>query len=177
MDRTREEIQVKRIAFAAMGLAVSAMSVAAPPSENMVKSCLLAHAATPSVTIRSLDTNDIATADNYANGFDALYLFEYRGTDAGYAESKADQALVYAGKIYRLSRSIPVGDSHGIPPGAFNAALAQWGIAKERQQSYFCVSFNFDGIGRSGRFQNVRGGYLLDEKTRYLYFAVRNTKN
>lgn len=168
---------MKRIAFGAIGLAVSAMSVAAPPSENTVKSCLQAHAATPSVTIRCLDTNDIATADNYANGFDAPYLFEYRGTDAGYAESKTDQALVYAGKIYRLSKSIPVGDSHGIPPGAFNPALSQWGIAKERKQSYFCVSFNFDGSGRSGRFQNVRGGYLLDEKTGYLYFAVRNIKS
>ena len=32
------------------------------------------------------------------------------------------------------------------------------------KERYLCVSFNFEGLGRSGNFQNVRGGYLLASK-------------
>jgi hypothetical protein len=168
---------MNRVAFAAlMSLIVSGVSCAAQPDKNIVKSCLRAQAIVPSVTIERLNTEEIMREEKYANGFDALYMFEYRGSDVGYAENKDDQALIYLDKLYRLSKAIPLGDNHDIKPGAFNPALAQWIIAKGKNKKYFCVSFNFDGLGRSGDFQNVHGGYLLDTTTKFLYFVVRDIR-
>lgn len=167
---------MKKIAFAVMYLIVSSVSPAAPPTEDMVKSCLRAQPVAPSITFRTLDAHTIASEDNYAGSFDASYLVKYRGTDAGYAESKTDQALIYLGKIYRLSKAIPLGRNGGVKSGSFDPTLAQWGVVTELSSNYLCVSFDFDGLGRSGVFQNIRGGYLLNEKTRLLYFAVRDIR-
>jgi hypothetical protein len=114
--------------------------------------------------------------DNYVDGFDAPFTFKDRGVEVGYAESKTDQALIYSRKLFRLSKAKRLGDNHGIKPGAFNPTLAQWSIAKIGAQQYFCVSFNFDGLGRSGTFQNVRGGYLINIKSGHLYFVVRDIR-
>ncbi|MFP3569725.1 hypothetical protein [Paraburkholderia sp. SIMBA_030] len=169
---------MKRVAFAAlMGLIVSGASCAAQPDETIVKSCLQAQAIAPSVTIQSLNTGEITQDDKYVDGFHALYMFEYRGSDVGYAESKEDQALIYLGKLYRLSKAVPFGNNRGIKHSAINPTLAQWSIARENNKKYFCVSFNFDGLGRSGDFQNVHGGYLLDTATKFLYFVVRDIRN
>lgn len=168
---------MKRITFFGVILMlVSGLGCAAPPDENMVKSCLQAQSATPSVAINILNTNEITQEDDYADGFNASYMFRYRGGDVGYAEGKSDRALIYFGNIYRLSSAVSLGDNHGIKPGEFNPTLAQWSIAKGGRQQYFCVSFNFDGLGQSGSFQNVHGGYLLNTKTKNLYFVVRDVK-
>ncbi|MBE1162210.1 hypothetical protein [Dyella acidiphila] len=101
---------------------------------------------------------------------------EYKGAEVGYAKGKSGRALIYSGKLYRLSKAVPVGDNHGIEPSVFTPSLAEWSIAREGQQHYFCVSFNFDGLGQSSSFQGVRGGYLLNLQTRVLYFAVRRIR-
>ena len=167
---------MKRIALAAIIALLSNMGFAAPPSQNLVMSCLMAQPSTHSVTIRSLNTHEVEEEDGYADGFNASYMFKYRGFDFGYAESKEGQALIYMGKLYRLSKAIPLGENHGIKPGAFNPTLAQWSIAKEGAQQYFCVSFNFDGLGRSGSFQNVHGGYFINTLTKDMYFVVRDVR-
>ncbi|NYH21620.1 hypothetical protein [Paraburkholderia bryophila] len=163
-------------AFAAMIMVVSSIGWAAPPSENLVKSCLQARAVAPSVTIRNINVDEVFQEDDYANGFNAGYILKYEGTDMGYAERKPDQALIYSGKLYRLSKSIPIGNNGKAKPAAFNPMLAQWSLAKEGKHQYFCVGFNFDGLGQSGSFQNVHGGYLLNLKNRDLYFAVRDIR-
>lgn len=86
---------MKRITFAVVSLLVFDVSGAAPPSEDVVKTCLRGQATAPSVTIRYLDTSKISSEADYVAGFDASYLFKYRGIDAGYAKSTADQALIY----------------------------------------------------------------------------------
>jgi len=157
-------------------LAASCMACAAQPDENLVKSCLQVEAVVPFVSIKNFDANEISQEEKYADGFDATYMFEYRGSEIGYAESENDQALIYSGKLYRLSRAIPLGGNHGIKSGGFNPMLANWSIVREYYKRYLCVSFNFDGVGRSGDFQSVHGGYLLDTTTKFLYFAVRDIR-
>jgi hypothetical protein len=152
------------------------MGYGAPPDANLVKSCLLAQASVPSITIRSLNAHEVSQEDDYAAGFNATYIFKYRGSDVGYAEGKADQALIYLNKIYRLSMAVPLGDNHGIKPDAFDPTLAQWSLAKQGHQEFFCVSFNFNGLGESGSFQNVYGGYLLNTKTKVMYFVARDVR-
>ncbi|WP_310634151.1 hypothetical protein [Paraburkholderia sp.] len=165
---------MKGILFAAIGLVMSGIAFADPPSENVLKSCLRGQSVSPAVTMRNLNVSKVAQKDNYVDGLDAIYMFEYRGADAGYAEGKVGQALIYLGRAYRLSKSISVVGNNGIKRSAFDPTLAQWSVVNKAAQKYFCVSFNFDGLGRSGSFQNVRGGYLLDTKSKILYFVVRD---
>jgi hypothetical protein len=166
----------KEISFATVIIAISSVGWAAPPDENVIKSCLQGQASDPSVIVRNIDVHAYTEENDYTPGFDATYMFKYNGADAGYAEGKVDKALIYSGKLYPLSKAIPVGDNHGIAPSAFNPNLAVWSVVREGNQRYFCVGFNFDGLGRSGAFQNVHGGYLLTSKTRVLYFAVRDVR-
>ena len=157
-------------------MAVSGIGWAAPPGDGLVKSCLMAQPFSPSVAIKRIDTHEVSQEDGYADGFNASYVVKHDGSDVGYAEGKSTQALIYAGKVYRLSAAIPVGNNGGIKPTAFNPALAEWSMATVGHQRYLCVSFNFDGLGRSGSFQHVHGGYLLNTKTKDLYFVVRDVR-
>jgi hypothetical protein len=167
---------MKKISFAAMIMLVSSIGWAAPPSENLVRSCLQARSVASSITIRNISGDEVFQEDDYADGFNASYFFKYEGSDIGYAEGKSDQALIYSGKLYRLSKSISVGNNGGVKSAAFNPTLAQWSLAKDGRQQYLCVSFNFDGLGQSGSFQGVHGGYLLNSKTKNLYFVVRDIR-
>jgi hypothetical protein len=167
---------MKKFILSTLIVVFSDIAYAFPPGEPLVKSCLLGKSVDSSIAIRSLAADQIVQENNYGNGFDAPFTFRDRGVEVGYAESKTDQALIYSRKLYRLSRSRPLRNNRTIKPGPFNPTLAQWSIAKEGAQQYFCVSFNFDGLGRSGTFQNVHGGYLLNTKTRHLYFVVRDTR-
>ncbi|GFZ95955.1 hypothetical protein GCM10011408_15340 [Dyella caseinilytica] len=128
------------------------------------------------MTVKLLDPHEIVEQDDYAQGFDAPYTFQYKGGDAGYAKRKSDLALIYMGKLYRLSSAMPLGDNHGVKPSSFTPYLAHWSIVQQGTQQYFCVSFNFDGLGQSGDFQYVHGGYLLNTQTKELYYSVRHTR-
>lgn len=168
---------MKKIVPATAAMLMSAMGYAASPSEHVLMSCLEAEAVAPSVTIKNLNTEEVTRQEKYAEGFDALYMFEYRGSDVGYAQGEGGDAVIYLGRLGRLSKAISVGDNRGIKLGSFNPFLAEWRIVKGQNREYLCVSFSFDGLGRSGDYQNVRGGYLLDTATKYLYFAVRDIRN
>jgi hypothetical protein len=167
---------MKKIGLSVAIMAVSGIGWAAPPGDGLVKSCLMAQSVSPSIAIQGIDTHEVSQEDDYADGFNASYVVKHEGADIGYAEGKSTQALIYAGKLYRLSAAIPVGNNGGIKPTAFNPALAEWSMATVGRQRYLCVSFNFDGLGRSGTFQHVHGGYLLNAKTKDLYFVVRDVR-
>ena len=167
---------MSKIIFTAMIMVVFGIAHAVPPDENLVKSCLLAQSVAPSSAIQIINAEEVTQEDDYANGFNASYMFKYRGADAGYAEGKTDQALIFSGKLHRLSRAVALDDNHGLKPSSFDPTLAQWSIVGSGAQQYLCVSFNFDGLGQSGSFQNVHGGYLLDTKSKNLYFIVRDTR-
>ena len=155
------------LAFVASG------TFAATPSEEVIQSCLGAHAATAKVTYRALPSQEVFSQDDYKLGYDAPYYIQVGGQDIGYAEGENKQALIYFGKLYPLASSIDE-SQHGIGPTSFNPYLAEWGTVSDARHRYLCVSFNFDGLGRSGQYQSVRAGYLLDIRTRArkLYFVV-----
>ncbi|MGY6153066.1 hypothetical protein [Paraburkholderia graminis] len=167
---------MKKFVAAAFLAAMWSLGYGAPPDENLVKSCLLAQAFAPAVAIRSLNPHEVTQEGGYAAGFNATYMFRYRGANVGYAESNTDQALIFLNRLHKVSGAIPLGDNRGIKRSAFDPTLAQWSVAKEGKQEFFCVSFNFDGLGRSGSFQNIHGGYLLNTKTKQMYFVVRDVK-
>jgi hypothetical protein len=167
---------MKRLIFATVLLAISSIVFATPPSEQLVLSCLQDRSAVSSIVIQDLDTTKVIEEDDYSDGFNAPYYFEYKGGDVGYAERKDSKALIFMGKLYLLSSAISLGDNRG-PPTDFTPSLADWSIVTEGAQQYLCVSFNFDGLGQSGDFQNVHGGYLLNTRTKDLYFSVRDIRH
>ncbi|RAR50051.1 hypothetical protein C7401_14343 [Paraburkholderia unamae] len=167
---------MKNIVFPTLIMTFCNLAYGVPPDESLVKSCLLARAYVPSVTVLTLNPHEISQEDNYADGFNATYIFKYNGVDVGYAESKSNHALIYLNRIYKISTALPVGDNHKIKPSEFDPTLAQWSIAKKNREKFFCVRFNFDGLGQSGNFQNVVGGYLINTRTKEIFFAVRKVK-
>jgi len=162
--------------FAVAAMFASSIAWAVPPSESLIKSCLQAQSVGRSISIRNINVGEVFQEDDYSDGFNVTYIFKYKGSDIGCAESSLDQALMYRRRLYRLSKSIPVGNNRGVKPAAFNPMLAQWSLVNDGGQRYLCVSFNFDGLGRSGSFQRVHGGYLLNQNTKGLYFFVHDVK-
>ncbi|GAB2879149.1 hypothetical protein GCM10027277_55500 [Pseudoduganella ginsengisoli] len=94
-------------------------------------------------------------------GYDAIYYFVDGKTEIGYGEKSGKGALIYSGRIYPLDNAKVIAKGRTVP-SEFSPALASWSRVKDASGSYLCVNFNFDGIGRSGSFQNFKGGYLLD---------------
>jgi hypothetical protein len=145
---------------AVLCVTVAQCAAAAPPSRAVIYSCLSAHAIAKSISVKAIPTTSVATEDNYSQGYNATYLLQQPGNDIGYAERNGDTALIYGGRIYSIRSARPLLTTQ-TPPHTFQAPLADWIFVSEAKRRYFCVSFNFDGLGQSGSYQNVRGGYLL----------------
>lgn len=146
-------------------------------SEALVSSCLKGKPTTRHIVTDNLDTSQVEEEDNYKDGYNAIYFFQINNKDIGYAEKNNqghDKAIIYDGNIYKLKSASSSGDNNGIAPPEFTPSLATWSILSDIHDKYLCISFNFDGIGRSGDYQNIRGGYLLDLNSRKLIYAVRN---
>jgi len=163
-----------RLLLIALAFVVSGV-FAAEPSEAVVKSCLRGEAVSTKVSYRALPNQEVLSQDNYKPGYNAIYYVEIGGNEIGYAEGVNKQAIIYADRLYPLESAIVI-KSDGIQLKAtqFNPNLAEWGQIREQKNHYLCVSFNFDGLGRSGSYQKVRGGYLLDmgKRNRKLYYDV-----
>jgi hypothetical protein len=169
-------LQMRKPALATLFLSAFSSLNAMPPSENTVMSCLASQATDSSIVVKSITPQDVIEQDDYSDGFDAPYTFEYEGGDVGYARNKTDQALVFEGKLYKLSSAQPDGNNHGIKPVDFAPTLAEWNIVKEAQAQFLCITFNLEGLGQSGSFQDVHGGYLLNTKNHELFFVVRDIR-
>lgn len=68
--------------------------------------------------------------------------------------------LVFNGTETPLTRVIRI-DKRNVP-SEFSPYEAIWGVVQDGKTSYICATFNFDGIGKSGSFQNIRGLYLIE---------------
>lgn len=89
----------------------------------------------------------------------------YRNQEAGIWEATGSKhfGLIFGGRKIPASRVIKLGDH---APVSFNPYTARWGEAREGENAYLCITFNFEGLGESGTFQNIRGVYLLEAKGR-----------
>jgi hypothetical protein len=158
---------------------IGAQSVqAAEPSNAVIYSCLLDRPTSPTVTLNELPTNEILSQDDYRAGYNATYYFKANGKEIGYAKNGTQFGIIYAGHIYPANTAKNLLNTK-TPPRDFEPSLADWSTITDTTGQYLCASFNFEGLGRSGNFQAVRGGYLLSisakKGTQKLFFAVANT--
>lgn len=151
---------------------------AVEPSNAVIYSCLLGRPTSPTVTLNELPTNEILSQDDYRAGYNATYYFKANGKEIGYARNGTQFGIIYAGHIYPANTAKNLLNTN-IPPSDFDPSLAEWSTIIDTHGQYLCASFNFGGLGRSGSFQAVRGGYLLSisakKRSTKLFFVVANT--
>src|SRR5262249_45728807 len=82
-----DALQMKQHIIAALWMTMAGTSAPIPPSELLIRSCLLDRSAGPSVSVHDLSTSEVIEDDDYVVGFNAPYFFKYQGKDVGYAES------------------------------------------------------------------------------------------
>lgn len=157
------------------GLALSAFCtlVCARPSAAVVESCLNAKSESPRVRYTPIATNTFQVIEDEDAGKTQTVL--RAGSDTvGTWEAKKPAAfgLVFNGKETRLESVTRLDKNEA--PAEFSPYEAMWGVAREVGKSYICATFNFDGLGKSGSFQNVRGLYLIErgKRAKTLFYAV-----
>jgi hypothetical protein len=154
--------------------AIWAGTVCASPEKQVVESCLTIEAVAPS--IRYIDLRPINYNLEEDSGVTSMTFID-RGRQIGTWESpqSKDFGVVYNGRKMRQRDVIKLGPDQ---PTTFDPTLAQWGIVTMAKRQYVCATFNFDGLGRSGSFQNIRGVYIIDMKSRpvKIYYIVRDAR-
>ena len=139
---------------------VATWSQAAEPSGGAKLSCLAARSVSPTIKYAELATHDIYSEDDYLDGYQATYYLKHARQNIGYAEKGKEAALIYGRHLYPLRSATTTTGTRG-HPDLFDPYLASWGTMKDGKAEYLCASFNFEGLGGSGNFQALRGGYLL----------------
>jgi hypothetical protein len=159
------------------GLVLGALSIQANahPSTAIVDSCLRTESATRDVRYTAIDTGAFEVIEDEDAKKTATVLHHGKDT-VGTWEGTRPMAfgLVFNGKETSLKRIIRLDKEQA--PTAFSPYEAVWGIAEDGKKSYICATFNFDGLGKSGRFQNVRGSYLIErsKRAKVPFYAVGN---
>lgn len=141
-------------------LVLTGSSTAQMPTSEVIQSCLQARAVSRMVRLAPMPTGAIQSEDGYAAGYKATYAFPFQGHVTGYAERGDAHALIVGGELQPLAEAQPF-DGTASSPSTFNPYLADWIWLSAQNHHYLCVSFNFDGLGRSGAFQSTRGAYLM----------------
>ena len=154
-----------RTLFAGLTIGVLAAQACARPSSAVVDACLRTESVTSQVRYTSISKNVIhVTEDEEAGKTDIT--FQHGPDTIGTWEVKNPHAfgLVFNGKETSLARVTRLDKRDA--PTEFNPYTAIWGEATEGKKSYICATFNFDGVGMSGSFQNIRGLYLIERRGR-----------
>lgn len=164
--------------LAAVMLSIVPALVNAAVPEQVINSCLKTESI-QGVRYIGIATNSFTTEeDEYskrstttvAHGRHKYGLWE--STDSDEFGLVYDSTAISATKIERIGSDAPA---------PFDAYTAQWGEARYGKRSYLCITFNFQGLGQSGSFQNIRGTYTIDSrKSPKFYFAmgdIRKLKN
>lgn len=162
---------------AILGGLLAQNAFAKPPSQQLVDSCLNTDRKSRKITYLELETDGwhVTKREDQDSDFrKKTTAIKYGKGSLGIWESNPPQknGLVYDGKEVELKNVIRLDKRH--EPSPFTPFTATWATASEGADSYFCITFNFDGIGQSGSFQNARGLYVIDRKARPIkaYYAT-----
>lgn len=147
-------------------LVVGSGAILAQPSLDATKTCVKTESTSPRVNYIGIPANEInETEDKDSGRTETTIRFDREEMGTWEKSSSNAFGLVYNGKQIPLSGITRLSKEK---PSRFDLSLARWGLISEGTKSFICISFNFEGLGQSGSFQNVRGVYLLDRKTRPL---------
>lgn len=146
---------------------------AASPSKTAVDTCLRTADIHPKVRYESWRFNKINQFDNEERKRNELTMRFRRQSVGVWTGEQQRWGIIFNGqsvpsqKIIRLAKKSK--------PYEFDPRLSMLGEIRDGKNKYVCVTFNFDGIGRSGSYQNVRGAYLIKAAPELrVYYAAGN---
>ncbi|WP_454726656.1 MULTISPECIES: hypothetical protein [Cupriavidus] len=162
-----------------VGVVVPALARAQVP-EPVVNSCLFLESESRTVSYAELQGAGFLSEDMMP-GYSAL-IYRKDGSAYGYASSlRNDRDLLLVGrKKLPIFSARPMGSER---PRRFDPAKAVYAVVGYAARRYFCVASDFDGLGRSGSFQNVRAAYIVPltfsrgkPGASTLYYTVRDIR-
>ncbi|WP_454742661.1 hypothetical protein [Cupriavidus necator] len=160
------------------GIALAPFALAEVPSP-VFDSCILAEGY-KAATYQEF-TGEASLSDDEIPGYSVL-SYQHKGIIYGYASSakrQPDLLLVGPQRVSILSaRRMGKEEPEKIDP-----TQAVYGIVRYKARAYYCVASNFEGLGRSGSFQNIRAAYIAPltssskaPKMSGLYYSVRDIR-
>jgi hypothetical protein len=156
---------VKRL-IAGLAFLIGSSPTHAQPSREVTKTCVKTESTSPPVKYVDIPINEInETEDQEAGRTETTIRFGRDEMGVWETDSPSTFGLVYNGRQVSLDDVTRLSKER---PSQFNPSLAKWGVVSEGSNSYICITFNFEGLGQSGSFQNVRGIYLLDRHAHLL---------
>lgn len=144
----------------------------AAPTEEVIQACLTTEEVPGKVRYRDLNFEDLTIEDHQGRALTVTTV--QIGTKAiGKYEYSASKSfgIVYGNTKIPASKIKPLTSAR---PEAFQVELAVFGEATRSRSRFLCITFNFEGLGQSGTFQNVRGLYLIETSAKpvRVYYTV-----
>jgi hypothetical protein len=151
--------------FAGCILVIAVSNVFAAPSPAVTRTCLKANNASATVKYTPIESSDWLVSEDEDEKRTETTLRHGKQT-IGVWEVKSPPAfgLIANGSAIALDHVTSV--TAGQAPVSFNPYLAMWGTVREGARSYVCITFNFEGLGQSGSYQDIRGAYLIERAGR-----------
>lgn len=151
----------------------------AAPNKKIAESCLSGKSGSTTITYVDFRPSNFYVEEDADRTIEAKTIL-YRNRSFGMWEN-SDSSLF---GLIADDREVPVAEVIKLGPAApssFTPYTAQWGEVRDATNTYLCITFNFEGLGQSGSFQNIRGVYLFDllhrpAKIYYLVGDVRSIK-
>ncbi|AVA33990.1 MULTISPECIES: hypothetical protein [Cupriavidus] len=160
------------------GIALSPLGIAQVPS-SVFDSCVLAEDY-KTATYQEF-TGDAVISDDEIPGH-LLLIYQHKGSGYGYASGTTNQPdlLVVGRQRVSILTAKRTGNER---PEKIDPTQAIYGIVHYNARAYYCVASNFEGLGRSGSFQNIRVAYVAPlstsgkaPKMSALYYTVRDIR-
>ena len=162
-----------KLLCAAIGFASLATAASAAPSKAVIDACARAATDAPAVRYTAIAADAFEVTED-EGGMRTEIVLRHEKDVVGVWRGKNPHAF----GLMINGRQIGLQQIKQIDPGqsaeTFNPYEALWGAVREGKRSYLCVAFTFDGLGKSGAFQDVRGVYVIDRQARpaKAYYAV-----
>ncbi len=137
----------------------------AKPSADVLDSCLRAESNSPSIHYTQISVRAFNVSEDEETGRTETTFRYGRDTIGTWRRTPPRRfGLIFNGMAIPLRRVTLLDQRQR--PAEFDPYEAIWAEARAGRRSYICATFNFDGLGKSGNFQYVRGLYLIERGTR-----------
>lgn len=146
---------------------------AAAPRQPVVDACVRAHSGHASVRYTEWQVHSLADTEDQDSGVRDRSLTHGKDVVGVWMRAADGRfGIRYRDNYVPAERIIRLAPQHA--PEAFELSKAVVGSIRAGAASYLCITFNFDGPGRSGSMQQLRGFYLIDRVARpaRLYYGV-----
>jgi hypothetical protein len=160
----------------ALMILVSIGRVDASPSKQITDSCLKTYTISNSTKYADLRPENFYVEEDLDRNIVSKTIL-HRNQSFGIWEATSSEkfGLILSGREVPAREVIILS---GEPPSIFTPYTARWGEVRNAKESFLCITFNFEGLGQSGSFQNIRGVYLIELNRRpaTIYYLVGDVR-